>query len=173
MTMHVFLTGPKRIGKSTAIQKTLSLLGKACPISLGGFLTYWGGEGDSSLYIADAGGQVAPTLLAERRDGSMSLFPEAFEVQGTGLLRKPQGANLILMDELGFLEKDSPYFRQTALARLDGDIPVLGVLREGHIPWHVTIKTHPRVTIYNVSLDNRDLLPQTIADVLKSYIFVL
>ena len=165
--MHIFLTGPKHIGKSTTIQKIVGLLGKATPLSLGGFLTYWGGDDGACLYIADAGGHSAPVLAATRGDSGTVLRPQAFDVQGAALLRETQGAQLILMDELGFLEKDCTVFQQSVLACLEGGIPVLGVLRDGHILWHEPIKAHRHVAVYEVGLENRDRLPALVASVIQ------
>ena len=164
---HIFLTGPKRIGKSTAVQKILTLIDTDGSLSLGGFRTYWDGDEGRKLYIAAAADRSAQTLLADRSGDNMVLYPEAFDEQGVSLLADTRGKGLILMDELGFLEEESPRFRHAVLAALDGDIPVLGVLREGNVPWHEPVKAHPRVAVYEVSLDNRDQLPSEIARILK------
>lgn len=171
MANHIFLTGPKRIGKSTAIRKALALLEQPAPLSLGGFLTYWDDTGEPSLYIADASGRTEPSLLAVRREAGMSLLPGVFDERGAALLQTTEKAHLILMDELGFLEQDSPRFQAAALACLEGDVPVLGVLREGDVPWHAPIKAHDSVTVYLVSQENRDALPSMIADALRRQIF--
>ncbi|MCL1848122.1 MAG: nucleoside-triphosphatase, partial [Clostridiales bacterium] len=81
-TRHIFLTGPKRIGKSTAIRAALAILGKDSPLAMAGFLTYWGGDHEQCLYMADASQDATPSLLAIRRDAGMEVFSQAFEEQG-------------------------------------------------------------------------------------------
>ena len=72
------------------------------------------------------------------------------------------------MDELGYLERNSFTFRQVVLDTLAGDIPVIGTLRMKDIPWHEQIKANPRVSILEVTLDNRDMLPHEIAALLSA-----
>lgn len=167
--MHIFLTGPRRVGKSTVIQKTISLLQEEGELCLGGFLTYWGVEGDPHLYItaADPGRRQAPARLADYQNGGLIRHAEAFEQQGVELLRLVERLQLICMDELGFLEADSPLFQQQVYCLLDGDTPVLGVLRAGDIPWHEPIKAHPRVRLCEVNLENREQLPVQLAALLR------
>lgn len=168
----IFLTGPRQIGKSTVIQKTVSLLQEGGLRHLGGFLTYWGAEGDPHLYIAaaDPSQRQNPSHLADYQDGHLTRHTEAFDRLGAELLSDSQSAQLICMDELGYLEEESPLFQGRVLACLDGDMPVIGVLREGDIPWHDQIKAHPRVTICEVSLSNREKLPAQLAAALRPHI---
>ena len=168
----VFLTGPRQIGKSTVIRKTISLLQKEGPLRLGGFFTYWGAKGDSHLYIAAADPSQGqnPSPLADCRNGSLIHHTEVFDQQSLKLLPDSSPAHLICMDELGFLEADSPLFKGRVYSCLDSDKPVIGVLREGEIPWHDPIKTHPRVTLCEVTLDNRDHLPAKLAAALRPHI---
>ena len=162
---HIFLTGPKQVGKSTVIQKVITMLvdDGLSPLSVHGFMTFWDSKDASGLYIADAGRKGEPRLLGIRRDNGIELVPRAFDDHGAQLLTDAPGARIILMDELGFLEGESLHFQEAVFACLDGDVPILGVLREGDVPWHAPIKTHPGVSVYLVSQANRDALPAIIA----------
>ena len=171
--MHVFLSGRRHAGKSTVIQKTISLLKEEGALLLGGFLTYWGDEGDPRLYISAADpaqGQV-PAMLAEYLDGRMLCYTDVFDKVGVDLLRDVGAPQLICMDELGFLEADSPLFIRQVLQCLDGGTPVIGVLREGDIPWHEPVKKHPDVTLHHIrDTDDREQLPYRLAEALRPYI---
>ena len=105
--------------------------------------------------------------VAERRNGRMQPLPGRFDEVGSALLaearKHPEG--LIMMDECGHLEKDALRFRQEILRCLDGDIPVLGVLRRGQ-EWHREILNHPRVAVLNADGQDHEALAARIAEAL-------
>ena len=169
--MHIFLQGPKRIGKSTVITTTLGILTAEAPLRLGGFFTWNGGKDDPYVYMrpARAGAEMEPYLLAsyDAANGGFAIDLHAFEQDGVRILNSREGAELIIMDELGFLERDAAEFRKTVLDILNEDTTVLGVLRLGNVPWHDDIKRNPMVKIYDVDEKNRDGLPRELAGVLR------
>ena len=169
--MHIFLQGPKRVGKSTVIRKALDILMADAPLRLGGFFTWNGGKGDPHVYMRPArdGGRDEKYRIAsyDPSVGRVSADTAAFETEGVRILGARPGAGLIMMDELGFLESDAPAFIQAVLDVLGEDIPVLGVLRLGDVAWHKEIKRNPLVTLYDVDERNRDDLPRKLALALK------
>ena len=160
--MHVFLQGPLGIGKSTVIRKTLALLTADKNIRIGGFFTRKGGSGDPHIYIqaANPGGAADAYRFADYDGDNVVCYPEVFDREGVRLLKDAVTADIICMDELGFLERGSTLFQAQVLSCLDGNIPILGVLREGDIAWHDAIKAHPSVAIFEVSAANRNALPE-------------
>jgi len=173
--LHIFLQGPRNIGKSTVILKTLDIISGRSPIALGGFFTWNSGGGDGTAQIF-----LRPAAV-ERRDeisllasfdaalGRMACNLDVFEKTAVRLLAEGANADLIIMDELGFLETDAPFFRKAVHDRLAWDVPVLGVLRQGKdIPWHADIKNSPSVKLFDVTQKNRDALPQELARLLMS-----
>lgn len=165
--MHIFLQGPRGIGKSTVITKTLEIIQEGSPLSIGGFYTWRGGKGDPNIYMrsADPGNPKAAYRLATWDDSQGRLICDnrAFDRDGARLLGERLGADLIIMDELGFLESKAHVFIRAVYDTLSGDIPVFGVLRQGEIPWQTQIAIDPRVLIYNVDEQNRDALPKELA----------
>ena len=165
--MHIFLQGPKKIGKSTIIRKMLEILTADTNIKPGGFFTWNGGEADPHVYMRPAcTGTENKTLRLASYDPESGLISDnqVFERDGVEILTGSKGANLIIMDELGFLESKAPLFRKAVLDILAGDIPVLGVLRLGGVPWHNDIKSNPQVTVIDVNENNRDELPRELAE---------
>ena len=163
--MHIFLQGPIHIGKSTIIRKTITLLSKTKPLSLAGFYTYRGENGDPFVYIIDA--QPSPASeafpVAKMNDHGMgAIYQDVFDEKGVQFLKKVDSADLICMDELGFLESESLLFQEQVFHCLNGNTPILGVLRDREIPWHKPIKTHPEVSILRVNEENRNDLPERI-----------
>ena len=169
--MHIFLQGRRGVGKSTVIRKTLDLLIGELPLTLGGFFSRHGGKADPVVYMrpADMNGVGVEFRVAgwdEQKAGMVSDI-DAFDREGTLLLRKRPGVDLIIMDELGYLESCADLFKQAVFDTLAGDIPVFGVLRLGDVPWHASIKSNPLVSIYDVNEENRDSLPAELASCVK------
>ena len=160
--MHIFLQGPLGIGKSTVIEKTIGLLSGVRRIILGGFNTYKARDGSPYIYIS-APKQNKPAeayCIAQLTKDGLRVHPEVFDSEGVLLLSNIDNADLICMDELGFLERQSYMFQRRVLECLDGSVPILGVLRDKVIPWHLPIKSHPSVSILRVNEDNRGSLPE-------------
>lgn len=164
--VHVFLTGERGIGKSVVAEKAAALLGRPCY----GFMTrFLSKEHEkSALYMVpaeDPGLMDEAHIVAKWDNGKLRAVPERFDALGSSILqeakRHPEG--IILMDECGHLEKDALAFRQAIRDCLDGEIPVLGVLRKDQ-SWHNFIIEHPRVQLIEVSAETRDMLPGQIAE---------
>jgi len=170
--MHIFLQGPRNIGKSTVIRKTLAILTSQKPLAIGGFFTWNCGEAGKAVYLQSAKnggeGEVYRIASQDKEKGGLLCDIEVFERDGVRLLIESKDADLVIMDELGFLESDASNFRQAVLDLIAGDIPVYGVLRLGDVPWHAEIKRNPRIALYDVNEENRDALPKKLADALNS-----
>ncbi len=167
--MHVFLTGDRQVGKSWAVSRAAEATGKPCVGFLTRFLTPE--HGASALYMVPPD---RPDLLdrehmvAEPLNGKMHALTEQFDTLGVRLLREAQKhpEALILMDECGHLEKNAGAFQREIARCLNGDIPVLGVLRRDQ-PWHDFIRNHPRVRVLTVTVENRDELVNEIMALLR------
>jgi nucleoside-triphosphatase len=166
--MHVFLTGEISVGKSTVIRKVLASL----DIRPGGFVTGFGPERaspDRRLYLNPAWDEPAydEAHTVARFGGGLPPRPDsvAFDQLGCGYLDACRTwARLLLMDELGPLERDAHHFQRAVLLALDGPIPILGVLKQSGHPWMDAIIRHPSVTVLPVTAANRDTLPQQLAE---------
>lgn len=162
--MHLFLTGAVGCGKSTAVNRTLALTG----LSIGGFRTGFGPDRikpGRRLYLWSAAG--APQYdeghtVAYFQDGVPHPVPERFDALGPPLLA-PGPCDLIVMDECGRLEQEALVFRRAVLSALDRETPVLGVVREGFPGWCRAVASHPSVTLFTVTVENRDELPALLA----------
>ena len=175
--MHIFLYGHFNVGKSTVIKNTISkLLTKVGSLSLGGFITYKTKdlvkEHDPYIFMKPACEGVegiGAVAIAEYGAKSPVCIPGVLDNFGADLLRKSHSCDLICMDELGFLEHDAYVFQQEVLRCLDCGPPILGVLREGNIPWHRKIIEHRDVTIIKVTEENRDNLPEQLSEILARH----
>ena len=167
--MHVFVTGERQTGKSRAVRRAAEMLGRPCKGFLTCFLTRE--RGTSSLYMVppeERDLRDEEHVVAVLEDGRMRPLTERFDTLGARLLREARShpEALILMDECGHLEKNAMVFRKEILTCLDGDIPVLGVLRRDQ-PWHDFIKRHPKVRVLTLTEENRAGIAEEITALLR------
>lgn len=159
MTRHLFLTGEKHIGKSTIINKLLT----GSTATLGGFRTV---RTDSVLRDRFSVHMLRPDEYPAKENllficGEPSEETVGrFDTLGCAALAQSSGAELLLMDELGPNEAKALHFQRAVLSALDGDIPILGVLQRADSPFLRQIAAHEAVTVVEVTLENRDALPQ-------------
>lgn len=170
----ILLTGTRGIGKSTVIRKTLELLGMQDP---GGFIT----EADDKLvYMYPASRLTAARTVnnpypnpqneagfpvGRRRQAG---FTEAFETEGVRLLEDAERHNLIVLDEIGWMEKDAENFCSRIKELFLSPAPILAVLRQNCstelADW---LRSNPQIKITEVTGENRDKLPGIIAGELQ------
>lgn len=184
MKKKLFLEGDIGIGKSTIIREAL------LPFlpGVGGFFVQRIFIGDSyaAFQFHEVGTAAAYQLnrYVSSLDGMDNLFIfsdargrwhkdlRVFTNEGSACLKKSMaaGKRLILLDEMGGIELACPVFMQAAGEVLDGDIPVLGVLKsrrniqkltdglagadrrgENNAALLSRIKDHPRVELLPVT----------------------
>ena len=168
MHRHIFLTGEIGCGKSTALKKTLELLPG---VKAKGHQTHYSeprGSEVKRLYLRAFGDAQPGTFLAELPGGDLSHIVSVFDGQGSALLEEAQGsAQLIVIDEIGRLERDA-YAYQEALRRcIEGDVPMLCVIRKLKAPWADWIRSRSDVLLLEVTQENRDSLPYLAAKTLN------
>ncbi|HJJ30537.1 MAG TPA: nucleoside-triphosphatase [Methanocorpusculum sp.] len=169
MQRHVLLTGNIQVGKSTIINKVINAL----DINPGGFKTCWGApcsDGTTDLYLLGMHEAPSPDKIAARRLGSgcgVTAFPDVFDTVGPHLLAEASHSSLIIMDELGFIEKNATTFQNAVLSTFDGAIPVLGVIRNMQTPFLDKVRAHPNVDVIFVTEDNRDDIFLQVLDLFK------
>jgi len=169
MQSHIFLTGDIQVGKSTIIRKVIHELG----ISPGGFRTSWGDllpDGSADLFLLGMDEVSSSDRIAARRFGSgrgITAFPEIFDKVGSRLIAEASSSPLIIMDELGFIEKDAATFRHAVLSSLNGSVPILGVVRNMQTPFLDSVRSHPNVKVIIVTKENREELFEQVLEVCK------
>lgn len=165
--MHIFLTGEIQVGKSTVLAKTLKLLN----IRYGGFKTYFGadrGAEERCLYlnaIAEPDNyELTSTVVQFRKDAGPLVLTEKFNSTGVELIKSAcNHSNLIVMDECGNFEREALAFQSEIIKTLDQNKPVLGVLKLDSSGWTDLIRNHPKVKLITVARQNRDALPEVLA----------
>ena len=161
--MPIFLTGARQIGKSTALRRALGAAG----LRFGGIMTRFDARsGERRLYLLPYSlSEPLPEALPESavcaRMGAMGrrADPAVFDSLGVSLLRAAADdpeTDVLVIDELGFLEAEAKEFHAAVCGLLCGKKPVVGVVREGLGAW----ADAPLGEVLTVTADNRDAMPE-------------
>jgi len=157
---NIFLTGERRVGKSTLLNKLLD----GSSFSVAGFKTlphFSGDERDGFYFQSMLNGEADLNCHFISRKTSQNAWlsvTETFENQGVENLKKSLKAkpDIILMDELGFLESQALNFQKHVKQCLDSTIPVLGVIKLFRTPFLDSIRERKDVNIIEVTPLNRE-----------------
>ncbi len=156
--MNIFLTGRINCGKSTLI-KDFKAFYKG---SLSGFKTiriktelddFFG------VYLLDINDDECKTGIHNKAgdcyiDKSLVSYKKVFDTVGVELLNRYQKSDLVIMDELGVLEKNSSKFISKIKEILDSDINVIGVIKKKDSPFLNDIRQRKDVTVIEVTGEN-------------------
>ena len=160
MALKIFLTGERQIGKSTIIKKVLSGI-EGTP--LGGYFTR---AVDADIYMYPACDEKAPGVLVGRKH--QGGFTDVFDKEGAAILRKSTAANLVILDEIGWMEADADAFSTEILKIVSSEQDVLGVLRKDcDTKLCHTLRALPAVELITVTEENRDELALILSERFK------
>ncbi len=169
---NIFLTGEKKIGKTTIINRVL----KNFDLKMGGFRTLpdkvYYQQGRHLLQAVDVKSSVTKgvPISGFNADGNLRGLPASFEEQGVEILKEGLSGNyhLLLMDELGIFEEQATSFQQWVFKSLSSSIPVLGVIKAKKSPFLDKLRQREDLRLFGVNLDNREQLPDTIEKFLQA-----
>ena len=169
-TVHVFLTGEKQVGKSTLVSAVLASAG----------LNYYGlrsisvfdENNDRNVYLVPADdGNNEPAALAGVCSNRhiTERHPEVFDDFGCRLLDFDEDTELVVIDEIGNMERDAKRYSEKIMSLLDrSDIRILGVLqKKANSVLAETIRKHPNVRMIEVTEENREDLVSVITELLR------
>jgi nucleoside-triphosphatase len=158
LSQHIFLTGAVQVGKSTLIRRLLT----AAALVPEGFRTLGGpvdAQGNSAVHLFPAVG--TPLFCPDNRvayrsqSQGIEVYTQVFDTLGTSLLHISPTAQVILMDELGFMENEAFVFQESVLNCLRGEVPVLGVIKPRSTPFLDAVRAVPNVNVFTVNAENR------------------
>lgn len=162
---HILICGAKGVGKSTLIRRLC--MDANAPIY--GYCT-------KMLSTADADGlfpiyiHPARQKEAERTYGSANLigrcdicirdvYTNVFNTLGAEYITAAKPGGYIIMDELGFMEKDAEKFKRAVFNALDGNIPIIAAVKARYdVDFLNRIRAHEKAQLYTITPENRDAL---------------
>lgn len=166
----VFLYGDRKVGKTTIINRLLESLA----VMPSGFRTVSNSksvEGDWELFIVGTNEKTTPNdtngVAKCNADGSWESYPEVFDIVGTGLLSFNSKPDIVVMDELGFMEQDALIFQKKVLDVLDSPSLVIGVVKPSPNEFTRKIFEHPNVETFEVTTENRDKILSSLIEKFK------
>ncbi len=177
MKKHILICGEKGVGKSTLIRRLV----EEAQLTVGGFCTKMdenAGEVMHPIYIYPA---ALPMDQRQRgvenlvgRCGNFGrqkeIFPEVFDALGTAYLQNTRVCQVIVMDELGFMESEAQSFRAAVLHVLDGDVPVLAAVKDRmDVEFLRQVCAHPRAEVVPIDPENREALYRTLLPVVSGW----
>ena len=107
---------------------------------------------------------------AERTYGSANLigrcdicirdvYTNVFNTLGAEYITAAKPGGYIIMDELGFMEKDAEKFKRAVFNALDGNIPIIAALKARYdVDFLNRIRAHEKSQLYTITPENRDAL---------------
>ena len=161
--MHVFLTGEVQVGKSTALRKFLA----ETRVPVDGFVTEFDSRGNKrKLYLIHFDsefGKIEQRKVAEMLPNGFKVYPDVFDDFGAHCIDSAGKQRMILMDELGRMEEFAPRFTAAVMRRLDGNKPIIGVVKMRESPFLDAVRAHPNVEVMMVTKENRNEIPEQLA----------
>lgn len=157
--MHILITGKMGVGKTTLVQRLIKEMRQPITGFVTKKVTHFGSQ-LSSVHIHSVTDELR--LLSDancvgRCDeaGAYAVYPNVFDTLGVKYLEDVSDS-VVIMDELGFMEREAEVFKQRVLSLLDGEIPVIAVVKDREAPFLEKIKAHENVVLYHVTLENRE-----------------
>jgi len=163
MKKNIFLTGAPSSGKTTVIKKIIANL----KYPANGFYT------EEERIAGQRVGFIMKTLDDRKGYLAHQDIKSDFHIRRYGVSIKnietiavtsitPVKRNIIVLDEIGKMECFSGVFKQAALKALDSPNIVIGTITLGGDDFILGIKNREDIEIYEVTLDNRNSLPDLI-----------
>ncbi len=152
---NIFLTGEKGIGKSTIINRVIQDLN----LSFGGYITERQVVGNIKSFSIKSlkSGNLYPIASVDLDTLEKNINTDNFKYHIPDFLKKDiVNSDVIILDELGFMEKDIESFTETIYKILDSDKLVLGVIKDFDCEFLNQIRKREDCTIIRLNINNRD-----------------
>jgi nucleoside-triphosphatase len=175
--------GARGVGKSTVIRGLTDRLA-ARGVEIGGFKTVAGPVsplGRDAVYLlpyrerADDPAALSEACIVATRDRRAMRYESyaaVFDARGAELLRRAPRCGLIVMDELGFMEAEAHVFQEAVLSLLDGETPVLGVVKPPDAPAKVAfleaVRGRRNMRLFTLTRENREEMPGLLYPLLEA-----
>lgn len=158
--MKIFLTGERNIGKSTIIRSVIERM----KCSIGGFIQIDNSQNGNRRFkfVNLYSGECSDDIYSMREN--RITFDKFAGIMKRSMAIKRE---MIVMDELGFLELSSEKFRKIIHEMLDYSVNIIGVLKRHNNSFIQSIKKRKDVTVIEVTKENRDGLADEIIEIYR------
>lgn len=169
---NLFLTGAPSSGKTTVIKKVI----QALEVPANGFYT------EEERSEGKRVGFILFTLDGKKGYLAHQDIPSEFHIRRFGVSLEnidniavpsitPKEQQVIILDEIGKMECFSEKFKQAAKNALDSPNLVIGTITFGGSDFIQQVKQRDDIEIIEVTLENRNQLPDLILDKAKNFPF--
>ena len=166
--MKILLCGDINSGKSTMIERLVADMGQAPR----GYITVRcpaGADGKSYVYLYDIARPPEniedAQVIMSISDSGTERYPEYMDSLAASYLRDIPEGSLVVMDEIGTLESDSPVFRREVMRILSGNYKVFAAVKAQNTEFLRAVRRHPDCELYIITPENRnDLYAQIKAE---------
>lgn len=167
-----FVTGPPRVGKTTAIEKVIKKLSES-GLRVGGMMTSEIREGSNRVGFAlkdistGRSGVLAHTNIATGpRIGKYRINQDDLVHLGAeAILTSRDQADVVVVDEIGPMELTSVKFVEAVENVVVSGMVILGTIHyKASHPLIDQIKEDPNTELFTLSYSNRDSAPKLIAE---------
>jgi nucleoside-triphosphatase len=167
MGQTLLLTGRPGIGKTTIVKAVAETLGPRA----GGFYTeeIRGPGGRKGFRLITLEGEETVMAHVEFRGpryprvGRYGVDVEAIARVGVRALQRAMRENhIVIVDEIGKMELFCGLFKEAILQAIGGPYTVLATVMAHPHPWADALKALPTVTLWEVTVENRDEMPERV-----------
>lgn len=171
MKKHIILTGKPGVGKTSVIKKIIPILGGEA----GGFFTEEIKEMDRRMGFrivtldGEDGVLAHVDCSSNFKVGKYRVDLDSFErVAIPAMENAIKNKSIIVVDEIGKMELFSMKFKELVKTILEGEKPLLGVVKEEDDAFTAAIKKRGDVTLIPVNYENRESLAGKVLEMLKT-----
>ncbi|SDZ10829.1 nucleoside-triphosphatase [Proteiniborus ethanoligenes] len=166
---NLFITGEIGIGKTTIINKIIDKLN----CSVGGYSTDREIVNGKKIFTAKSLLDDTERCIFAKihmANGHKEIYEDSFRYCIISILEKSLSkADVIILDELGFMEDNIIQFTSYVHSLLDSDRFILGVLKKHDCQFISSIRSRKDVLVVDVNKDNRDSILDELLSMIKSY----
>jgi len=165
MKKNIFIEGDIKVGKSYALEKILKMLN----VKYGGFKTVPIYKDDKKVgfKLIDLLTNEGDIVATYNIDGNLIVNSDIFDELGVKALENGlKKSDLIVMDELGFLEDNSYKFKEKVFEVLNSDKKVLAVIKEKKNEFLNKISNLGKV--FKIENNNKEMLINKIVDEVRN-----
>lgn len=171
---NILITGRPRVGKSTLILRVVEEALKREGCLPGGFYTLEVRDGGNRIGFnintldGKTGVLARVGLDSSYRLGKYGIDVGQFEEIALAALSDAiEKREIIVIDEIGYMELKSRRFRELVIRALDSQKPLIATVMKNRFDFPDSIKARGDTEVVTVRVDNRDILVNEIAGSLK------